>query len=529
MAEAAPPYPLEPAGRLSRSRLWHLQRRFFEQRGIAAWGSGQVPHWIANNPYVAEAYGRVLAAFLRDWRGALDPAEPVYIVELGAGAGRLAFHLLRWLERAGLADAGGPRGVSPRIIYVMTDFAEANLAAWRAHPQLQPWLEAGRLDLARFDAERDAAISLERSGATLAPGAVRNPIAVLANYVFDSLPLDGFSVRDGHLHEWAVHLSSPAPEPDPDDPDILRRAQLAYEQRPLPAGPCAYYGDDALDGLLEEHRALPDTAFTFPAASLACLDRLAAIAGGRMLVLSTDKGEVRAETLAGQTGLDITIHGSFSIAVNYHAIARATERRGGTALVPLEPPHRVATCAFLLGAPPAGWAETRRAYAEAIAVRSPDDFYTLKQGVARAYGALSLEELVAFLRFSGCDPKVAAECLPALAQQAPGAPAPARAALLGALERAWDAYFHIGEPYDLGFALGMLASALDAWPAAIRFFEGSLRWYGADTGTLFNLAACHRELGQLDAAQARLAEALVIDPSCEPARALAAALAAPRG
>lgn len=516
----APRYPLEAPCRLSRSRLWHLQRRFFERRGQAAWSDGVVPHWVTSNPYLAQAYSRIILGYLRDWQAGLDPAQPVYVVELGAGAGRLAFHVLRALDRRLAGSA--LRGLDVR--YVLTDFAEPNLAAWRAHPALQAWLAAGRLDLARFDAERDATIVLERSGVTLGPGTVRNPVVVMANYVFDGLPLDGFSVKDGRLHEWLVSLGSPRPEPDLDDPDVLARAQLAYEQRPLEPG-CAYYGDAVLDGLLEEHRAgLPGTAFTFPSASLACLARLSALAGGRLLVLSTDKGEVREDALRGQAGPDITVHGSFSIAVNYHAIARFTGHHGGEALIPTERAHSVATCGFLFGAPPAGHVETRAAYAEAIEAQSPDDFCSVTQGMRRAYDALTLAQLIAYLRFTAYDPKILAECLPALMPLVGPASAAERAALLRVVQRAWDGYFPIGEPEDLGFALGVLASAMDAWPEAIGFFEASLRGYGSDTGTLCNLALCHARLGQAAAARARLDEALALDPGCQPALALRAAL-----
>jgi hypothetical protein len=524
----APRYPLEASCRLSRSLLWRLQRRFFERRGIAAWGDGVVPHYVTSNPYLAQAYGQIVLGFLRDWHAHLDPSQPLYLVELGAGSGRLAFHVLRDLDRRLTRSVFR----DTPVCYVMTDFAEPNLAAWRAHPSLRPWLDAGRLDLARFDAECDSTLALERAGATLAPGTVRNPVIVIANYVFDGLPLDCFSVRDGHLHEWLVSLGSSRPEPDLDDPDILARAQLGYEQRRLdpddPGG--GYPGDPKFARILEEHRArLPDTAFTFPSVALDCLSRLSRLAGGRLLVLSTDKGEVREEALRGQTGPDITVHGSFSIAVNYHAIARFVGHQGGEALVPPERTHNVATCAFLLGAPPSGYVETRQAYAEAIEVRGPDDFFSLKQGMERAYATLTLDQLSAYLRFTGDDPKILTECLPALMSRVGTASADERSELLRALGRAWDGYFHIGEAHDLGFSLGLLASAMEAWPEAAGFFEGSLRWYGRDAGTLFNLAMCHHQLGQHAAALARLDEALAIDPACTPAIALRASLTATGG
>lgn len=74
--------------------------------------------------------------------------------------------------------------------YVMTDLPEANLAAWQANERLQPFIENGRLDFAAFDLERDTEVRLRRSGAVLSPGSVANPVAVLANYAFDSTTQD---------------------------------------------------------------------------------------------------------------------------------------------------------------------------------------------------------------------------------------------------------------------------------------------------------------------------------------------------
>lgn len=514
-------FPLETAGRLSRSVLWRLQRRFFERRGMAAWSEGVVPHHVTCSPYLARAYARIVLGFARDWRDRLDRSQPLYLVELGAGSGRLAFQVLRRLEPMLAAPAW--RGVAVR--YVMTDLAEANLAAWRAHPQLAPWLAAGRLDLARFDAERDREIALERTGEILAPGRVGNPVIAIANYVFDSLPVDGFSVAGGRLHEWWVRLCSTHPG-DLDDPELLERVRLTCELRPVE--PAGYYGDPALDRVLDEHRArLPDTAFTFPSASLGCLARLAELAGGRLLVLSTDKGEASEAGLRGQAGPQLTLHGSFSMAVNYHAIARWAVQRGGEALVPAVRPRAITTCGFVLGPPPGGAAETRSAYAEAVEAQRPDDLFAIEQGLEPAHAALTVDQWIGYLRFTGGDPKLVGEALPHLmAQLAAAAPAPAvRDELVRVLAAGWDAYFHIGEPLDLGRALATLAARLAAWPEAIRFLEGSLRWHGPAPATLLELADCHHRLGQDAAARARLDEALALDPAHAGALALAARLA----
>jgi hypothetical protein len=513
-------FPLETACRLSHSVLWRLQRRYFERRGMAAWSEGDVPHHVTCNPYLARAYARVILGFVRDWQDRLDPAQPLYIVELGAGSGRLAFQLLPQLNGMLEGRAGGVRWR-----YVMTDFAEANLAAWRAHPQLAHWLEGGDLDLARFDAEHDRALTLERSGETLAPGRVANPVIAIANYVFDGLPVDAFSIVDGHLHEWRVRLCSTYPA-ELDDPELLDHVRLTCEL--CSVEPSGYYGDPALDRVLDEHRAeLPGTAFTFPSVSLACLARLSELAGGRLLVLSTDKGDIDPHSLRAQAGPELASHGSFSLAVNYHAIAQWVRQQDGEALLPLDRPRTIATCAFVLGPPPGAAVSTAAAYTEAIGLQRPDDLFAIEQGLEPAYAALTLDQWVGYLRFTGSDPKLVIDALPYLrALVGAGEPSPGvRAALLRVLLLAWDRYFHIGESFDLGLALGELAVALGAWAEAPTFLQGSLSWYGPTPAALVHLAECHDRFGDLAAARARLDEALALDPAHAGALALAARLA----
>ena len=63
----------------------------------------------------------------------LDPNEPLYIIELGAGSGKFSYLMLKALEEL--------REVSDfpidKIVYVMTDFTENNFNFWRDHPSLK--------------------------------------------------------------------------------------------------------------------------------------------------------------------------------------------------------------------------------------------------------------------------------------------------------------------------------------------------------------------------------------------------------
>lgn len=61
-----------------------------------------MPHFITCNAFIGRSYAHVLNGFLRDCaRGkngmALDPTEPLYVIELGTGSGKFSFFMLKAL------------------------------------------------------------------------------------------------------------------------------------------------------------------------------------------------------------------------------------------------------------------------------------------------------------------------------------------------------------------------------------------------------------------------------------------------
>src|SRR5690242_8320545 len=96
-ANAAPMYDLELNTPLSRSMVWRLQRTFYGDQGIEAWSRSNVPQGITTSPNIAHAYAEIVGGFFADYQRQLDPSEPIYIVELGAGSGRFAYRFLKAL------------------------------------------------------------------------------------------------------------------------------------------------------------------------------------------------------------------------------------------------------------------------------------------------------------------------------------------------------------------------------------------------------------------------------------------------
>ena len=400
--------------RLSQSLIWEIQRQYFQQKGMMAWQTDEVPHTISSNPVMARAYAQVVLGYLRDWhreRTVIDPEQPIYIVELGAGSGRLAYHFLhqfypRWRQ---LALADWP------VKFVMTDFVPEILDFWQGQERFQPWVEAGLLDFALFDVMDKRPLTLRQANITLTPDQMQNPLILIANYFFDSIPQDSFVIEDGQLCQNLLTLTSSQPEPDLSDPTVWDRLELAYEAIPLAE---SSYSEPVYNQILEEYEAiLPDTAVSFPNVGLDCLRFWQGFGGSRALLLTADRGHTLLDSLINQEPPLPNLHGSFSLMVNYHAIGQYVAQTGGLALQPGQYQDNLQVAAYLLGQPPQAGLETQQAFANAVGQAGPDDFFALKQAMEPHLSRLTLPQILSYLRLSVWDAAIFRDCYPTLLAQ----------------------------------------------------------------------------------------------------------------
>lgn len=520
---AAPTVVVEDGIRLSASRLWRLQREFFARTDPAAWSASRVPSYVTTNAFVARAMARMVAAFLEDVAagrlGVFDARRPIHIVELGAGSGRFAYGFLRELETrlGGLARAG----VDAR--YVVTDLAAAPIEVLRRNPRFAPFVKSGLVEFAVFDAEAHDPIRLAGSGDVIEPARGANPLVAIANYFFDGIPADVFEVQGGVVRESHLRLSAPEGV-DPDDPASLGRFATTFEPGPVAVAP---YEDAELDALVASLGSrLAEGHFLFPVASLRLLRHLRACGGGRLLVLAADRGHVHEEALLGLEPPHLERHGSFSLDVNFHALAEHARATGGHAMLPAHHPSHLATVGLLWGAQAAQRTRTHEAFDDALDAGGPEDFYVLKRTLERQKDRLDVERALAWIRASAWDGEVFHICVPAILAQIDAAPPGQRLDLLDAARRVRERYYPIGEERDVPFALGQLFDALDALPEAMASYRESMSLRGESADTLHRLAVCASSLHHLEEALAYVERALSIDPTYEPARAMRVALGA---
>lgn len=515
---------MESARRLSDSVLWRLTREFYDQAGVQAWATGVVPHSITNGPRLARAISRVLLGFLRDLCRAHDEPstreppvlslqDPVYVVELGSGSGRFAFNLLRAIA--------GLRGTEPlrrlKIRYVMTDFTRRNLEFWEDHPRFRPWLESGTLDFAVLDAERDREIRLERSGVVLDARTLKNPLVVLANYVFDTLRADAFQVRQGRLLESMVTVRADSPEwASGDRFERLARLRVDYEHRE--ARDDSYASADWNRVLDEYRQTLEDTGVTLPVGAFRCVENLLEASGGRTLILATDKSWNRLEGFRMLADPEPQFHGSLSLSVNFHALGRLFEIRGGTALHSGLRDGSLDHVALLADPCLDGAPEMHLAFQEVMGESMPVDLWRLQGALDPSLPRKPLLLALEILRLSHWDPDVFYVLRDDLAEGLPSADPGLRAEFAEALERVWANYYHYHRDLNVVFEIARAYQCMSCFPEALAFYETSLSLYGQTPPTHYNMGLIHYEMGNPEAARESFGRALAQAPAYSEAR-----------
>jgi tetratricopeptide (TPR) repeat protein len=517
-------YVLEAGVRLSASRLWQLQRDVYNQQGVEAWSSGTVPQSITTSPFTARAYARVVLGYLRDIDIRVDGSQPVHILELGGGSGRFGFrfikHLSRLLEQCSLQHK--------RFVYIMTDVTTM-VDYWQTHPMLRPLVESGVLDFSVFDAAHPSEIRLINSGKVMRAEELVNPMVVVANYLFDSIPQDCFSVSDGALYENLVTIRSPTspegPERTSNSAQPLRDLQVSLESHPTRAD---YYAEPAFDAILDGYRQRLDTIIVlFPIDGMRCLRFFQRLATHGILFIIGDIGTARELDLTEQTAGGISADSNFWLSVNFHALGEFIRGLGGMVLHPPSRHANLNVSTFILGDTPNDSGETRLAYSQAIGEAGPDDFSLLTRMLTERVDTMRRGQLLTFLRSTAFDPDYFIRCIPLLLDSLPEVSWSGAQDVRLAADEAWEMYYPIGDTSDvsdLPAGLGVLLYTIGDYAKALEYFLQSLELVGLDPRTTYNVALCMNRLDRRAETIDWLEKTLELDPSHGKAREMLSAL-----
>jgi tetratricopeptide (TPR) repeat protein len=503
---------------------------FYDRKGVDSWAQGIVPHFITSNAFIGKSYAKVLQGFIDDCTrpGAkipIDVNEKIYIIELGTGSGKFSFFMLKALEE--MCDTC--QFPFENFCYVMTDFTEKNFEFWKEHPGLRGYFERGVLDAAIFDAVADTTMSLWRSGEVLQPGSCKNPICVVANYLFDTLYHDIFQVNGGTLYEGLVETgSNRAEEPDPLHPEIISRLSNRYKYNKISED---YYGSEDCGGvhlkrmLYWYRQYFKNTAagasILVPIGALRAIHRLCKFSGNRAIFISGDKGNNNPDQFSGLMDPHIAVHGSFSLMVNYHAISQFFSSCGGFTLNNPQEEASLKVSTFVMMPSerdmhvrekwnvetPVRLSEERakcfpylsRSFQDSMESFGPNDFFVLQKSLKEDSSEPSLRAVIVLLKLGDWDPDVFFKFRDTLLNQAPQAGPKLRNDIVRGLPRVWANYYAMDSEKDIAFELGRFYYGIRDYENALKFYSISIGEIGPHHVTFHNQGLCFYSLGQLEA------------------------------
>ncbi len=497
----------------SQSLIWQLQRDYFENAGITAWQSGEVPHYVSSNPVVGKTYAEIILAFLKDRSLQGHAEETVYLLELGAGHGRLGYHFLKHIEK--YQEQSAVR--LPPFCYVLSDFTAANLEFWKTHPRLQPYIQKGWLDFALFNAESDTELTL--SERVIRNGELNQPVVVLANYFFDTIPQDLFRIQKDQIEQALLSVSSNKNPKETSPADLISSLTLEYTYQKVDQP--VYKDRPILNELLiyyQDH--LTDTHLLLPHIGIQCLERLKSLSTSGLLLLTADKGEHHLSNLNYILPPQLSRHGSFSLNVNFHALKWYGEYQEGLSLFPLHQHHSLDLGCILIMDNAHNYLETITSYDKVVQDFGPDDYFDIKKLVEKGLGSLSFRDVMAVVKLSGYDARIFQQMLPDMYDQLEHITANDRWNLLLAIPRIWDTFFPILEEEDLAANLGDLLVQLQFPKEALLYYQKSFSLYGRKTEVRFNEAICHWLLEDRNMARTIILELWHDDPEDKSIRKL---------
>jgi len=481
-------FEIEATKPFSESSIWQLNRDYYQRAGMTAWQDGTVPHNLTSNSHVGKTYAEIILGLLRDLSFQKKTTEVVYILELGAGHGRLAYHILKHLEKL-----TAQLNISlPPYCYVVSDIAEDNLSFYLDHPQFKSFFEQGVLDLCYYDAIGNKEIDLRYSKKKITKQSLEQPLLVVSNYFFDSIPTDLFRIQDNIISTCSISLHSDKNPTTIAEEDLMDSIEFLYQQKEMKG---AFYKETVYNEILEDYKSqLTNSYLFFPKEGFQCLDNLRTLSKQGALVISMDKGFHEMAELDNKKEPELMLHGSFSIWVNYHAFGQYCEKSGGKFMFPAFSTFYSQVVCLLLLPDFEAYKETAASYQNHVNSFGPDDFNGLKRLTYTKIARLTLKDLLAVIRLSHYDSTLFIKVLPRIKQVLHYITVPERKRLEQAMAQVWDMYFTIKEPYDLAYEIGGVFYDLGFYQKALLYFGHSTELFGKNGDVYYNRALCHFQL-----------------------------------
>jgi tetratricopeptide (TPR) repeat protein len=513
MVELPKTITLGQESRMSECILWEIQENYYKNAGIDAWREN-VPCFVTSSAYMAETYSEMVMAFIQDYYDQLDLNEPLYVIEMACGSGRLSHLMLRELENK-LSCFEKTRNV--KLKYLMTDFSDSNPNFWQDHDTLKPFVEKGMLDFAVFNPMVDQSLTLRVSGEVVSGETVKNPVIALANYFFDTIRQDVFRVESKRLLEGLVKIERNLEGGvDPESPPHITQVKPTYRYRELRNE--NYYENPGMNAVLGFYKHnVKNGTILMPLGAFEAIQNLQTISNHRVMLLSSDKAFNNYEAMICYYMHDYAIHGgAFSYMVNYDAIGRyfantpdgvwMTTTSGNMSLQTV--------CCLEMEAPPGGYERLSYAFQQKLErLNLINTACTLLPDELPQNPVAQIEHWLAYIRLNLSDPKIFSLVTNPLAALMPHILATQQQELLKMMDIARKNFFFFPGEVNLPFWLSHLYFHLGMHEKSVECLNEAIKWYGEHEALLFLKGQSFEKINQWQSAQACYERALELQPN----------------
>jgi len=361
---------------------------------------------------------------------------------------------------------------------------------------------------------KDEGIVLQRSAKTLNKSTLKNPLIVIANYIFDSIATDVFTSSDGKLSESLITVKTAEKLLEGGLPNDWEKVKIDYADQEIHS---SYYNNEFDEILFSYQGKLMDSHFQFPIAGLKALKSLQTLSNHRLLLVTSDKGYTTLDELDCLDRPTLDFHGSFSVMVNYHALGEYCKNNHGDMQIQAFRDN-IVSGVFSYGFPFDGLGHLKVSMAQIVDGFSPSDYFLMFEHIMQCYKKCTLSELATFLNLSGWDPYVFDRIGEKITDMAEDGDPEVVAFIAENAHKVVDNVFYTPAMDDVIFDVAVFYQNINQFENAIKYYEQSNLVFGESDVTYFNIGICYHSMNHAEAAIEALNKALALNTDADDAR-----------
>lgn len=499
---------IEEGQKISQSKLWKLLEAYYIKLGPKAWAEHGTPSFGTSNPITAEQYALLTIAFFKDCLAnpslyPIDPSQPIYILDLGAGSGQFSCAFLKKI----LSLIKQNFESKLKICLVLADIVEENFDFWKNHPEFTSYFDSNLLDYAYYHHAFDnEPITLLNSQRTLSKETLSNPLIVICNYFFCTLPSDLFRLKEGELQQGFIssYARHPVGEADfaEDDHRLIKALNYTIDYKTVSKSPYEGLEQHILEKLVRTFSQEEEQVyFPFPVGGCQVLRYFQKLSSGRLFLILGDHGANTVADFKRYKDGWIASHDSLSIPVNFFAFANFAISQDGFNLITTEVDQKFIISVLNFRGPKERWKELQFVFNECIETFNVLDYSVLLEDLKSREDPPSVSLLLELIKLGRGSPLLVKSCHKELLATLPEMDETSKEKLRIYLRKiSENYYFNPFQKAEFFFVLGELLFNLEDFAEAASNYRKGIEIVGSSPDMYRSLGACYLAMGKKDLA-----------------------------